>query len=256
MRVGIFNIKDQKGVDASARQATSNPISDLQSRSLFDQAGSAANQFPNDPEMQQFYNDFFTLYNSNAFSSGQDSSSSSDFGGFGGFTSRGKHSYKNVSYDISDLNVGSNYADALGARESGGNYQAVNKFGYMGKYQMGKDVLIDLGYMRKDGSWTGKDGIKSQQDFLNNPKVQDKAQQDLMKVQWGYIKSKGLDKYVGQEINGVKLTQSSLIAAAHLKGVGSLEKYLKSSGAVNQRDGFGTSVHDYVSKFSGFDVNT
>ena len=37
----------------------------------------------------------------------------------------------------------------LGARESGGNYKAFNKYGYAGKYQMGEAALIDAGYYKK-----------------------------------------------------------------------------------------------------------
>ena len=43
----------------------------------------------------------------------------------------------------------SSYADflnALGQRESSGNYQAVNSVGYLGKYQVGEAALIDAGY--------------------------------------------------------------------------------------------------------------
>lgn len=36
----------------------------------------------------------------------------------------------------------------LGARESGGNYSSVNKYGYVGKYQMGEAAMIDAGYYK------------------------------------------------------------------------------------------------------------
>ena len=36
----------------------------------------------------------------------------------------------------------------LGARESGGNYKAVNSFGYIGKYQMGEAAMVDAGYYK------------------------------------------------------------------------------------------------------------
>jgi hypothetical protein len=41
------------------------------------------------------------------------------------------------------------FLNDLGARESGGNYKAFNKFGYAGKYQMGEMALIDCGYYKK-----------------------------------------------------------------------------------------------------------
>lgn len=52
--------------------------------------------------------------------------------------------------------------------QGSGGYQAQNKFGYLGKYQMGEMALIDAGYAKYDGnskdnniSWTGKDGVNS-----------------------------------------------------------------------------------------------
>ena len=37
----------------------------------------------------------------------------------------------------------------LGARESGGNYKAVNTAGYIGKYQMGEAAMVDAGYYKR-----------------------------------------------------------------------------------------------------------
>ena len=73
------------------------------------------------------------------------------------------------------------FLEDLAGRESGGNYQAINKKTlYLGKYQMGKLALIDSGSYRHDGKkgnsfseafWTGKDNVNSKMDFLNSPKV-------------------------------------------------------------------------------------
>ena len=157
------------------------------------------------------------------------------------------------------------FLNDLGARESGGNYKAFNKYGYAGKYQMGEAALIDAGYYKKpsgkynndwSGVFTGKDGVKSIQDFLNNPKAQENAQIIYKKRQWGYLKAVGADKYVGKIINGYMITPSGLLAGAHLKGAGSVIKYLKSNGTLIEKDGFGTSVESYIKKFSGYDVSS
>ena len=151
----------------------------------------------------------------------------------------------------------------LGARESGGKYNILNKFGYAGKYQMGEMALVDAGYYIKpnkiynndwSGIFTGKDGIKSIQDFLKNPHAQENAQIIYKKKQWKYLKAVGADKYVGKIINGYTITPSGLLAGAHLKGAGSVIKYLKSNGQIIEKDGFGTSVETYLKKFSGYDV--
>ena len=155
------------------------------------------------------------------------------------------------------------FLNDLGARESGGNYKAFNKYGYAGKYQMGEPALIDAGYYKKQsgkynndwqGLFTGKDGVYSIQDFLNHPEAQEKAQIIYKKRQWGYMKAVGAHKFVGKSINGFVITPSGLLAAAHLKGAGSVIKYLQSDGKIIEKDGFGTSIESYLKKFAGYDV--
>lgn len=156
------------------------------------------------------------------------------------------------------------FLNDLGARESGGNYKALNKYGYAGKYQMGEAALVDSGYYKKtsriynndwSGSFLGKDGVNSLQDFLNNPKAQENAQIIFKKKQWGYLKAVGAHNYLGQIINGYKITDSGLLAGAHLKGAGSVIAYLKSGGKDNSKDAFGTSIESYIKKFAGYDVS-
>ena len=156
------------------------------------------------------------------------------------------------------------FLNDLGARESGGNYKAFNKFGYAGKYQMGEAALIDCGYYKKAsrnynndwrGTFTGKDGDYSINDFLNNPKAQENAQIIFKKRQWSYLKALGADKYAGKIINGYTITSSGLLAGAHLKGAGAVIDYLKSDGQKKPCDAFGTSVESYMKKFAGYDVS-
>ena len=156
------------------------------------------------------------------------------------------------------------FLNDLGARESGGNYKAYNKYGYAGKYQMGEAALIDCGYYKKtskvynndwSGIFTGKDGVNSIKDFLNNPQAQENAKICFKKKQWSYLKAVGANQYVGKMINGYTITPSGLLAGAHLKGAGSVAKYLKSGGKLAEKDGFGTSVEEYMKKFAGYDVS-
>ncbi len=155
------------------------------------------------------------------------------------------------------------FLNDLGARESGGNYKAFNRYGYAGKYQMGEAALIDAGYYKKpsgrfnndwSGIFTGRDGVRSIRDFLNNPAAQENAQIIFKKRQWGYLKAVGAHNYVGKTINGYMITPSGLLAGAHLKGAGSVAKYLKSDGKIIEKDAFGTSVETYMKRFAGYDV--
>ena len=155
----------------------------------------------------------------------------------------------------------------LGQRESSGNYEVVNRLGYVGKYQMGEAALVDCGYYVEtaqkgnysnndwSGKFTGKDGIYSLEDFKKNHAVQEKAQLQYKKLQWKYLQNVGADKYIGQVINGYKITASGLLAGAHLAGAGGVIKYLKSAGKNNTKDSNGTSVESYMKNFAKYDVS-
>ena len=74
--------------------------------------------------------------------------------------------------------------EALGIRESSGNYKEENDAGYLGKWQFGEGALVDIGYY-DDGEWTINDwkdeywkdesGVNSKKEFLERPDIQDKA---------------------------------------------------------------------------------
>lgn len=156
------------------------------------------------------------------------------------------------------------FLDALGKRESGGNYKAFNKFGYAGKYQMGEAALIDSGYYQKKGHYnndwqgvfTGKDNVHSINDFLNNPRAQENAQLAFKRRQWLYLKALNAHTYCGKNINNFTITESGLLAGAHLKGARTVAEYLKSNGKQNPKDGFGTTVESYIKNFAGYDVSS
>jgi hypothetical protein len=111
----------------------------------------------------------------------------------------------------------------------------------MGKYQFGKSALRTV-------------GIYDFQEFLQNSNWQDKAFNALI-ARHKWILRKEIEKYSGRVINGVEITESGLLAAAHLGGAGSVKKYLRSNGRRGFRDGFGTSLSSYIRKFAGYDVS-
>jgi hypothetical protein len=135
------------------------------------------------------------------------------------------------------------FTEAIGERESSGDYGAVNQLGYLGKYQFGGSALTDLGY-KKNGKWTGKDGINSKTDFLARQDVQDNAMKDYVEKQRGYLKDKGTMDYIGTTFKGIKITERGLIAASHLVGAGAVNKMLK-TGVVPE-DANGTKAIEYL----------
>ena len=169
------------------------------------------------------------------------------------------------------------YFDVLGFKESssipGGvqNYDTENAFGFIGKYQFGEAALFDLGYYGIDksdgnlfkndwvGNWSGKDGINSKQDYLNNGSVQETIIYEWHDVLWGRIKFLGLDKYEGQILNDHPITISGMLAVSHLLGTGSqssdvagLKGYLQSGAVFSSEDGNGTTANEYIALFEGF----
>jgi hypothetical protein len=154
----------------------------------------------------------------------------------------------------------------LAHRESSNRYDYINSLGYAGAYQFGEAALQAIGYYAADGTnghpydwnggWTGKDGIDTLSEWLANSAVQDKAVGEWFKYLWTTeIKSLDLQKYVGQTINGVKITESGILAGAHLVGVGAVATYLNSGGSEVPADPSGTPVSEYIGEFSGYAVD-
>lgn len=133
------------------------------------------------------------------------------------------------------------FKEALAFKESQGNYFTVNTYGYLGKYQFGKETLKLI-------------GVNDPNDFLNNPELQEKAfVANTKRNKW--ILRKDIKNFVGKVVDGVKVTESGILAAAHLAGPGSVKKFLRSYGKENFKDGFGTTVRGYMKKFSGYDTS-
>ena len=155
------------------------------------------------------------------------------------------------------------YLRDLAWRESKHQLDAKNG-SHIGLFQMGTAALIDSGYLTRDGRWTGKNGATSREAFLSSPAIQTQAIHDYNQVQWAWIQRNGLDRYVGQSVGGVQVTESGLLAGAHLVGRAGLACYLAGrfcdTPGVTLRngvpvDGLGTTVSEYLAKFGGHDLD-
>lgn len=161
-----------------------------------------------------------------------------------------------------DINVNKKtfqeFRQALGEKESACGYDVVNPYGYMGKYQIGGLALQDIGFKDAEGKWTeeaGKYGVKSDNDFLNNPNAQEVAFDLIIKNNLKYIENYGLDKYLNQTVDGVFITESGLVAASHLVGAGGLNKAFENGDLDSVKDGNGVSAKDYIQLFGGYDIS-
>jgi hypothetical protein len=140
----------------------------------------------------------------------------------------------------------SRFINDLGYSESGNNWQSVNQIGCFGEWQFGESTLKYLGYR--------KITLKK---FQAHPEifprdVQLKALKTLIKVNLMLLLQ--YEHFIGDSINGVVITKSGMIAASHLGGAGSLQKYLDSNGKINKKDVLGTSITDYLKRFSYYDL--
>ena len=131
------------------------------------------------------------------------------------------------------------FLNDIGFRESGNRYDITNKWGYMGKYQFGKTTLKGLGFK------------VTKQEFLNNPQLQEEAMMALLLHNKEKLQ-KYIDVFDGQTINGMYISESGILAAAHLGGQGSVKRYFKNGKVF--KDGFGTKITSYMDKFSGYDI--
>mgnify|MGYP000850899840 CR=1 FL=1 len=132
------------------------------------------------------------------------------------------------------------FLDAIGMRESSNRYDVVNGWGYMGKYQFGKRTLKALGY------------DVSRKEFLNSPYLQEKAMLDLLHHNRKILKTY-IDYWDGKTIHGKKITESGILAAAHLAGPGNVKKFFRNG--VEFKDGNGTKLTSYLTQFSGYKLN-
>lgn len=155
--------------------------------------------------------------------------------------------------------------NALSARESSGNFQSENQFGYIGGYQFGGEALADLGYVNKQkwqafraankgkNIYSGGKGNSLHAQFLNDPsnwniaggkqtylnskQLQDESAVKLMNNNIRFLKSKGVQLNNAGDIVGAGF-------ASHLKGAGNALKLLKNGK--DSRDANGTSTSYYA----------
>lgn len=71
-----------------------------------------------------------------------------------------------------------------------------------------------------------------------------------------WILRKDIKRFDGKIISGVKVTESGILAAAHLAGPGSVKKFLRSYGNQNFADAYGSTVKYYMNKFGGYDTSS
>lgn len=136
---------------------------------------------------------------------------------------------------------------SLSRTESGGDYTVTNSEGYGGKYQFGQARLDD--FNKANGTQfavadltAGTPEAKALTEAVQNWHVGDID---------NFVSSNGLDKFIGQTVGGVQITQNGMRAMAHLGGLGGMRKFLETGGQYNPADSNGTSLSDYATTHAG-----
>ena len=129
------------------------------------------------------------------------------------------------------------FRNLLGFKESSMKYDTINSLGYLGKYQLGRSAMKHLGL--------DYDYFRANIDSFT-PLMQEKALNDLLNENRRMLRREM--KLVGKRINGIVITESGLLAGAHLAGAGGVRKWLYQGEDL--KDMNKTKVSDYVNEFS------
>ena len=135
------------------------------------------------------------------------------------------------------------FKEFLGFFESGSDYKKINRLGYLGKYQFGRSTLKVL-------------RVKKINEFIDIPELQEKAfLMNVMRNKW--ILRREIKRFNGKKLNNILITESGIIAAAHLSGPGNVKKYLRNYGddKFDLGDINGTKISDYMKTFKGYDLS-
>jgi hypothetical protein len=139
------------------------------------------------------------------------------------------------------------FLNAIALSESAGKYHVYNKYGYIGRYQFGYSARKATGY-----------GNIHFSDFVKNPEIWKPEDQDAAMIRLLKINEKHLSEVIklaetgNLTIRGVQITKSGILAGAHLAGFAGVKRYFAHN--YNAKDVYGTSVEDYILKFSGYDI--
>ena len=127
--------------------------------------------------------------------------------------------------------------------ESNNRHDIVNRFGMMGKYQFHPRTVRELGFK------------VSRKEFLSNPVLQDSVMVAYMRSNRSDLR-KLIRKYAGKRVNGVMVTESGILAGAHLGGTGGLLAFFYPERFNGKTvDANGTSIALYMKKFGGYNLS-
>lgn len=142
------------------------------------------------------------------------------------------------------------FMGVMAERESNNTPTVVNRYGYLGKYQFSPRTLWALGRRFR----------VSRDQFLGTESLQDSAMVEYLKDNREVIEDL-IVRFDGRWYRGLYITESGLLAGAHLVGPHGLRAWLDPTYEITRNgksyrpryiDGNGTHVGDYISMFSKY----
>lgn len=122
------------------------------------------------------------------------------------------------------------------AEHPGGGYHLRNeRSGALGRYQMLGIALQDIGWRDAQGGWTARAasfGVRNEAEFLANPGAQEAAMGDFLRRAEAQLQANGAMRSAGGVLPGmdgrpIAITESGLVAAAHRRGAGAVQRWLQ-----------------------------
>lgn len=141
------------------------------------------------------------------------------------------------------------FREMLAHYESRGRYEVYKPKGpYFGKYQFGIARLMDLGLVGPDRKWIAP---LNKEKFLASPELQDATFSAHVARHLAAIRHRYSDNF-GKLFDGVVITPSGLVAAAHLVGLGSVNMMM--TKGTRPKDGNGTTAVAYMCWMADYDL--
>lgn len=139
-----------------------------------------------------------------------------------------------------DLKDHKSFLKKIGHYESSNDYSKVNRLGYMGKYQFHRETLKLVGIET------------TKKEFLSSPTLQEEAMNRLLRENKKTLRH-FIKKYDGKVKHGIYVTESGILAAAHLGGAGNVINWFRKGE--DFEDANGTPITKYMKVFSGYNLN-
>ena len=133
------------------------------------------------------------------------------------------------------------FMELVGEIESNNDYNVVNSYGMLGKYQFSPTTIRHLGF------------DVSREEFLNTPSLQDSVMVTYIRYNHHHL-NELIERYEGTERNGVVLTRAAILAGAHFAGTTGMRMFLAQNQLEGRRDGYGMTVRRYISHFQEFNL--